>query len=98
MGNCMFCDNLAESLQLEERAKARAAELLREMPYYIRTPGVLGIDVRRVLHPFSGYSVEADLLYDGEVLRHYESFELLELDLLSLQMKVLLKGAKMESD
>ncbi len=32
MGNCMFCDNLAESLQLEEQAKTRAAELLREMP------------------------------------------------------------------
>lgn len=94
MGNCMFCDNLAESLQLEEQAKTRAAELLLEMPYYIRTPGVLGIEVRRVLHPFSCWAVEADLLYDGEVLRHYESFELLELDLLHLQMAVMLKGAK----
>lgn len=94
MGNCMFCDNLAESLQLEEQAKSRAAELLREMQYYIRTPGVLGIEVRRVLHPFSCWAVEADLMYDGEVLRHYESFELLELDLLHMQMAVMLKGAK----
>lgn len=93
MGNCMFCDNLAESLQLEKQAKARAAELLQEMPYYIRTPGVLGIEVRRVLYPFSGWAIEADLLYDGEAIRHYESFELLELDLLHLQMKALLKGA-----
>lgn len=94
MGNCMFCDRLAEAKQLEEQAKIRAAELLREMPYYIRTPGVLGIEVRRVLHPFSCWAVEADLMYDGEVLRHYESFELLELDLLHLQMAVILKGAK----
>ena len=92
MGNCMFCDNLAESLQLEQQAKARAAELLREMPIYIRTPGVLSIEVRRVLHPFSCWAVEADLLYDGDVIRHYESFELLELDLLHLQMKAILKG------
>ena len=94
MGNCMFCDNLAESRQLEEQAKARATELLQEMPYYIRTPGILGIEVRRVLYPFSGWAIEADLLYDGEVLRHYESFELLELDLLHLQMKALLKGSE----
>lgn len=47
-----------------------------------------------MLHPFSCWAVEADLMYDGEVLRHYESFELLELDLLHLQMAVMLKGAK----
>ena len=96
MGNCMFCDNLAESLQLEEQAKVRAAELLQEMPYYINSPGVLGIEVRRVQHPFSGWAVEADLLYDGEVVRSYESFELLELDILHLQMKALLKGVNNE--
>lgn len=92
MGNSMFCDDRAESLQLEEQAKARATELLVEMPYYIRTPGVLGIDVQRVLYPFTGWAIEADLLYDGEVLRHYESFALLEIDLLHLQMKAILKG------
>lgn len=94
MGNCMFCDNLAESIQLEQQAKDRAAELLLEMPYYIHTPGVLSIEVRRVLYPFSCWAIEADLLYDGEVIRHYESFELLELDLLHLQMKAILRGGK----
>ena len=92
MGNCMFCEDLAESIELERQAKARAEELLKEMPYYIRTPGVLGIEVRRVLYPFSGWAVEADLLYDGEVVQHYESFELLELALLHLQMGAILKG------
>ena len=94
MGNCMFCDNRSESLQLEEQAKIRTAELLREMPCYIRTPGALGINVYRKLHPFSCWAVEADLLYDGEVIRHYESFELLELDLLHLQMKAILNGRR----
>ena len=94
MGNCMFCDNLAEALQLEEQAKARAALLLSEMPYYIQTPGVLGIEIRRVLFSFSGWAIEADLLYDGEIIRRYESFELLELDLLHLQMKAILNGRK----
>lgn len=92
MGNCMFCDNLAESLELEKQGKARAEELLREMPYYIRMPGVLSIDVFRVLYPFTGWAIEANLMYDGEVLRHYESFALLEIDLLHLQMKAILQS------
>ena len=92
MGNCMFCDNLSESLELEKQAKARAEELLREMPCYIRTPGVLSIEIVRVLYPFTGWAVEANLLYDGEVLRHYESFELLEIDLLHLQIKAILQS------
>lgn len=93
MGNYMFCDCLSEAKELEEQAKVRAEVLLQEMPFYIRTPGVLGIQIQRVLHPFSGWAIEADLLYDGEVVRHYESFEMLELDLLFLQMKAL-KGGK----
>ena len=93
MGNFMFCDCLSESMELEAQAKTRAEELLQEIPFYIRTPGVLGIQIQRALHPFSGWAIEADLLYDGEVVRHYESFELLELDLLFLQMKAL-KGGK----
>lgn len=92
MGNYMFCDCLSESMELEAQAKARAEELLREMPFYIRTPGALGIQIHRVLYPFSGWAIEADLLYDGEVVRHYESFELLEIDLLFLQMKALKGG------
>lgn len=90
MGNMMFCADKAEALRLELEANARATELLREMASYVRTPpGALDIAVRLVLHPFSGWAIEADLLWCDEVLRHYESFELLELDLLHLQMRAL---------
>ena len=94
MGNMMFCSDKAEAIRLEIEAKARAAELLREMPQYIRTPGALSIDVYRKLYSFSGWAVEADLLYDGEVVRHYECFDLLELDLLHLQMKALRRSVQ----
>lgn len=91
MGNYMFCEDLAEALEFEAEAKNRAAKLLQEMPIYIQTPGTLGINIQRVLYPFSGWAIEADLLYDGEIVRHYESFELLELELLHLQLAVLCK-------
>lgn len=92
MGSMLFCENLAEALHMEETAKARAAELLQEMPFYIHTDGVLGIEVYRVRHSFSGWSIEAELTCDGETVRRYESFELLELDLLHLQMAALRRG------
>lgn len=89
MENMLFCENLTEAMRLEEAAKTRAAELLREMPYYVQTPGTLGIKVYSVKHSFSGWSIAAELTYDGETLRKYDSFELLELDLLHLQMAAL---------
>lgn len=86
----MFCTNKAEALRLELMAHDRARRLLNEMRYYIRAPeGALGIEVRPVLHPFSGWAIEADLTWCGEVIRHYESFELLELDLLHMQLHAL---------
>lgn len=96
MGNMMFCEDLSEAIELEEHARARADELLKEMPYYISTPGVLSIEIRRVLYPFSGWAIEADLLYDGELVEHYESFDLLELALLHLQMGAILRSRKKE--
>ena len=90
MSNMMFCQDKAEALRLELEARTRAGQLLREMRDYIRAPeGALGIEVRPVLHPFSGWAIEADITWGGEVLRHYESFELLELDLLHMQMHAL---------
>ena len=91
MGNFMFCEDLSEALELENEAKRRAEQLLLEMPFHIRTTGVIGIEIHRVLHPFSGWAIAADLLFNGDVVRHYESFELLELDLLHLQLGVLAK-------
>lgn len=90
MGCMMFCANKTEALRLETEAKVRAEQLLRELSYYIRTPeGALDILVRSVLYPFSGWAIEADLTWNGGILRHYESFELLELDLLHMQMGIL---------
>lgn len=96
MSSMLFCDDLAEAIRMEDEAKRRAGELLQEMPLYIRTPGVLGIEIRRVLHNFSGWAVEARLTYDGETVREYDSFELLELDLLHLQMTSLLRRRQKE--
>lgn len=88
----LFCADLQEAMRLESEAKARAPQLLEELKHYIRTPGEIGIEVRRVLYHFSGWAIEADLTYDGEVVRHYEGFDLLELELTELELKVLLNS------
>ena len=88
----LFCADLQEAMRLESEAEARAPQLLEELKHYIRTPGEIGIEVRRVLYPFSGWAIEADLTYDGEVVRHYEGFDLLELELTELELKVLLNS------
>lgn len=86
----MFCKDRAEALCLEAEARERAERLLLELSFYFHTPdGALGIEVRPVLYPFSGWAIEADLTWNGEILRHYESFELLELDMCHMMMKVL---------
>lgn len=41
--------------------------------------------------PFSGWARETDLMFDGEVVRHYPAFDLLELDLNELGLKNLCK-------
>lgn len=88
----LFCDDLQEALKLEAEAKTRSPQLLEELKRYIRTPGEIGIDVRRVRYPFSGWAIEADLTYNGEVVRHYEGFDLLELELTELELKILLNS------
>lgn len=85
----MFCADLQEAILLEAEANARKGLILEELAAYINTPGTIGIEVHRVLHAFSGWSVEADLTYDGEVVRHYEAFDLLELELCELELKIL---------
>jgi hypothetical protein len=88
----MFCNDRAEALRLKDAARRRGDALLRELSHYIRTPGVIGIEIRLELYPFTGWAVEADLTFDGDVVRSYESFELLEIDILHLQLAVLAKN------
>ncbi len=85
----MFCENLTEALALEARANAQKDGLLQELAAFIRTPGTIGINVQRVHYPAAGWAVEADLTYDGEVVRHYEAFDMLELELNELELKIL---------
>lgn len=88
----LFCADLREALKLEAEAKEKVPRLLEELRHYIRTPGEIGIEVRRVRYPFTGWAVEADLTFDGEVVRHYEGFDLLKLELTELELRVMLNS------
>lgn len=96
MATYMFC-NYQDSIRLEQEANSRKAELLNELRAYVNTPDPdsIGIAIRRVKHHFSGWSIEADLTFDGEVVRSYESFDLLELDLQHLMLKALIQNRQM---
>ena len=92
----MFCEDLTEAVALEAQAKKEAAELLRELPAFINAPaGAIGIDVQRV-HYAAMWAIEADLTWDGEIVRHYEAFDLLVLDLTALEMKAMLQSGVTE--
>lgn len=85
----MYCSCFQQAVQLEALAVSQIPGLLDEFRRYIRAPGELGIRVRRVLYEFSGWAVEADLTYDGEVLRSYPAFDLLVLDLKHIEFSIL---------
>ena len=88
----MFCEDLTEAVALEAQAKKEAAELLRELPAFVNAPvGAIGISVQRVQYA-TCWAIEADLTWDGEVVRHYEAFDLLTLELTELEMKAMLRG------
>lgn len=88
----MFCEDLTEAVALEAQAKKEAAELLRELPAFINAPaGAIGIDVQRVQYA-AMWAIEADLTWGGEIVRHYEAFDLLVLDLTALEMKAMLQS------
>lgn len=90
----MFCEDLTEAVALEAQAKKEAAELLRELPAFITAPaGAIGISVQRV-HYATCWAIEADLTWYGEVVRHYEAFDLLALELTELEMKAMLQGRR----
>lgn len=86
----MFCEDYTDSIQLLAEAKREAEQILQELPAYVNAPkGAIGIDIQRVCYPFTGWAIEADLTFGGEVVRHYDSFELLVLDLTLLELKAL---------
>lgn len=91
----LFCESRTEALELEALANARVPALLEELRYYVRAGGEITIQVQRVWHGMF-WSVEADLLFDGEVVRHYEAFDLLELALNELELAVLARSRKGE--
>lgn len=88
----LFCENRSEAEMLTERANREKVQVLEELAHYIRTDGVVGIDVKPVMHSSGCWSVEADLTFNGEVVRHYEAYDLLELDLLHLELAVLARS------
>lgn len=93
----MFCDDLTEAVALEAQAKKEAEQLLRELPLFVKAPtGAIGINVQRVFYPFIGWAIEADLTWNSEVVRHYEAFDLLALELTELELKIILKGRRSE--
>ncbi len=85
----MYCENVKEAKFLEKKANKRKDAIIRELPMYIRTPGTIGINVNRVWHPFCGWSIEADLTYNGEVIKKYEAFDLLELELTNFELNII---------
>lgn len=89
----LFCESRTEALELEALANARVPAILEELRHYVRASGEIGITVQPVWHG-AFWSVEADLLFDGEVVRHYEAFDLLELELNELELAVLVRSRK----
>lgn len=85
----LFCESRTEAETLTAQANRDKVRILEEFSHYIRTPGTIGITVVPVLHPTGIWSVEADLTFNGEAVRHYEAFDLLELDLLHWELAVL---------
>lgn len=86
----LFCESLSEAQALTAKANADKVLVLEEFSHYIRTPGVIGIDVKPVQHCGTGvWSIEADLTFDGDVVKHYDAYDLLVLDLLHWELSVL---------
>lgn len=87
----MFCEDCTESIELAQKAKERVPLLLEELSRYVRADKEITIEVSRVFHGMY-WSVEADLLFGGEVVRHYEAFDLLELELNEWELSILCRS------
>lgn len=86
----LFCESRTEAIELERTANERIPKILDELKAYVRSDGEISIRVSRVWHG-AFWSVEADLLYDGEVVRHYEAFDLLELELNEWELAIIMR-------
>lgn len=86
----LFCESRSEAIKLQKQAESRVPAILAELSTYIRSDGEITVNLSRVWHGMY-WSVEADLLYDGEIVRHYEGFDLLELELNELELAILMK-------
>lgn len=84
----LFCKDQTESVELMQKAKERVPIILEELSHYVRAEKEITIEVSRVWHGMY-WSVEADLLFGGEVVRHYEAFDLLELELNEWELSIL---------
>lgn len=87
----MFCEDCTESIELEKQAKAKIPQILEELNLYVRSDKEISIEVGRVWHGMY-WPVEADLLFGGEVVRHYEAFDLLELELNEWELSILCRS------
>lgn len=89
----LFCENRSEMEALIAQANREKVQVLEEFAQYVNTGGgVVDIDVTPVKHTSGVWSVEADLTFNGEVVRHYEAYDLLVLDLYQIELAVLAKN------
>lgn len=93
----LFCKNKKEAIQLREEATQRIPELLREFECFFPTQGKVGITIKTEWEGVF-YSVAADLTFNGEIVKSYPAFDLLELDLLQMEMNLMLKNKKNEGE
>lgn len=88
----LFCDSRTEAEELTARANREKEQVLEELSHYIRTSGKIGIEIVPVMHPTGVWSIGANLTFNGEVVRHYEAYDLLVLDLTHLELAVLARS------
>ena len=70
---------------LVERAKAEAAQLLKEFEAFYNTDGKLGIEIEPI-PCFRGYSIGGKLTWDGKILSEESDCALIFLELNNLML------------
>lgn len=88
----LFCESHSEMKALVEYANRDKVQVLQELSCYVRSSSEIGIEIKPVLHTFGIWSVEADLTFNGEIVRHYDAYDLLVLDLYHIELSIIAKG------